>query len=76
MPTVVLGGGCFQNVRLLEGAAAALSKHGFQVFIPGNFLRMMVASPPGKPSPGPGCTRHSERSFPMCLAIPGQVSHG
>jgi hydrogenase maturation protein HypF len=36
-PTVVLGGGCFQNVLLLEGAAAALSKDGYQVFIPARF---------------------------------------
>jgi hydrogenase maturation protein HypF len=31
---VVLGGGCFQNARLLEGAAAALSANGHHVLIP------------------------------------------
>ncbi len=36
IPTVVFGGGCFQNVLLLEGAAA-LSKDGYQVFIPEQF---------------------------------------
>ena len=35
--TVVLGGGCFQNSLLLEGAAAALSGQGHQVLIPAQF---------------------------------------
>jgi len=35
--TVVLGGGCFQNVLLLEGAAAALSIGGHHVLMPGQF---------------------------------------
>jgi len=35
--TVVLGGGCFQNVILLEGTAAALSKQGHQVLLPEQF---------------------------------------
>jgi hydrogenase maturation protein HypF len=35
--TVVLGGGCFQNVLLLEGAAAALSKQGHNVLLAGQF---------------------------------------
>jgi hydrogenase maturation protein HypF len=35
--TVVLGGGCFQNARLLEGAAAALTANGHHVLIPEQF---------------------------------------
>jgi hydrogenase maturation protein HypF len=35
--TVVLGGGCFQNSLLLEGAAAALSRQGHHVLIPEQF---------------------------------------
>ena len=35
--TVVLGGGCFQNSLLLEGAADALSRQGYQVLIPAQF---------------------------------------
>jgi len=35
--TVVLSGGCFQNVLLLEGAAASLSKQGHQVLLPEQF---------------------------------------
>jgi len=37
VPTVVLGGGCFQNARLLEGAAEALAARGHQVLLPGQF---------------------------------------
>jgi hydrogenase maturation protein HypF len=37
LSTVVLGGGCFQNVLLLEGVAAELSKQGHQVLIPERF---------------------------------------
>ena len=35
--TVVLGGGCFQNVLLLEGTASALAKQGHEVLIPEQF---------------------------------------
>ena len=35
--TVALGGGCFQNVRLLETTAAALAAHGHDVWIPARF---------------------------------------
>ena len=35
--TVVLGGGCFQNVRLLEETAAALADHGHEVLMPSRF---------------------------------------
>ena len=35
--TVVLGGGCFQNSLLLEGATAALSRQGHHVLIPEQF---------------------------------------
>jgi hydrogenase maturation protein HypF len=35
--TVVLGGGCFQNALLLEGAAAALTAHGHHVLLPEQF---------------------------------------
>jgi hydrogenase maturation protein HypF len=35
--TVVLGGGCFQNARLLEGAAAVLTSRGHHVLIPEQF---------------------------------------
>jgi hydrogenase maturation protein HypF len=35
--TVVLGGGCFQNSLLLEGAAAALARQGHHVLLPEQF---------------------------------------
>lgn len=35
--TVILGGGCFQNVMLLEGMAAAISARGHNVLLPGRF---------------------------------------
>ena len=34
LPRVCLGGGCFQNARLLEGAIASLRREGFEVFWP------------------------------------------
>jgi len=35
--TVALGGGCFQNVRLLEATAAALAHRGHEVLLPARF---------------------------------------
>ncbi len=37
VPVVVLGGGCFQNARLLQATHAALTAHGHQVLIPALF---------------------------------------
>ena len=37
LPTVVLGGGCFQNALLLEAAATALTARGHEVLLPARF---------------------------------------
>lgn len=37
LPSVVLGGGCFQNALLLEAASTALSARGHQVLLPQQF---------------------------------------
>jgi hydrogenase maturation protein HypF len=76
LDTVALGGGVFQNARLLESVRARLEREGLRALLPhrlGPNDGPSVTARPPSPPPGSPTAWAEAREALMCLGIPGRV---